>query len=345
MGFDPKLLDKSNFRQFILSSPSQFEVGLSLSKDIKLPGEFKNIVVSGMGGSALPVNILKTYCNSLFKTNPNYKPFEIYINRYYSLPQESFVPNALNIISSYSGTTEEIISCLEEAHNNSLPFVGISSGGTIEILCKKYGVPHIKLPIPYPNFQPRMGTGYFFAAMMQLFINQNLMPDTSDNILSLANKLNDQMIDLEKKGMELAPKLKEKTPVIYASSKYKSVAMVWKIKVNENAKTPAFWNFFPELDHNEMVGFTNSQAKFFIIMLKDPEDDERNKRRYAATASLLKEKGIECEILDMQGTDVFYKIFSSISLADWTSYYLALEYGQDPTPVDMVEKLKKILAS
>lgn len=345
MNSDPKNLDKSNFRQFIVSSPSQFAVGLSLAKNIKVKGDFKNVIISGMGGSALPANLLRTYCNSLFKTHPEYKPFEIYINRYYSLPPQSYTSNSLNIISSYSGTTEETISSLEEAHENNLSFIGLSSGGKIEELCKKYGVSHIKLPIPYPNFQPRMGTGYFFASMFQLLVNQGLMPDTSNELLHFAKELESQMESFEKKGMILAPKLKGKTPVIYASPKYKAVAMIWKIKINENAKTPAFWNFFPEANHNEMVGFTNPQAKFFIIMLKDSEDHERNQRRYEPTARLLREKGIESEILNMQGNNVFYKIFSSISLADWTSYYLALEYGQDPTPVDMVENLKKILAS
>lgn len=334
MSLDPKKLDKSNFRQFIVDSPSQFKVGLSLVKNITVPGNFKNIIISGMGGSALPANLLQTYCNR-----------EIYINRYYSLPPQSYTSSSLNIISSYSGTTEETISSLEEAHNANLSFVGISSGGKVEELCKKYGAPHIKLPVPYPNFQPRMGTGYFFGAMIQLLINQNLMPNTSSEILSLAKKLNSQMGEFEKIGMKLASRLKGKTPVIYSSSKYKSVAMVWKIKINENAKTPAFWNFFPELNHNEMVGFTNPQAKFFIIMLKDPEDHERNLKRYEPTARLLKERGIESKILEMEGNNVFYKMFSSISIADWASYYLALEYRQDPTPVDMVENLKKILAS
>ena len=345
MSLDVKKLDKSNFRQFILDSPSQFEIGMSLAQNIKIPGDFRNIVVSGMGGSALPANLLKIYCNDLVKKNSEYKPFEIYINRYYSLPQQSHYPNTLNIISSYSGNTEETISSLEEADKASLPFVGMSSGGKIEELCKRYGVPHMKLPIPYPNFQPRMGTGYFFGAMLQILINQNLIPDVSDEIRSLAENLNDQMRNFEKKGMELAEKIKSKTPIIYASSEYKAVAMVWKIKINENAKTPSFWNFFPETNHNEMVGFTNPQAKFFIIMLKDPQDNERNKRRYETTKALLKEKGIESEIINMEGNNVFSKMFSSVSMADWTSYYLALEYGQDPTPVDMVESLKKILAS
>ena len=149
----------------------------------------------------------------------------------------------------------------------------------------------------------------------------------------------------ENQGKELASKIRGKTPVIYSSPKYKPVAMIWKIKINENAKTPAFWNFFPELDHNEMVGFTNPQGKFFIIMLKDSEDDPRNLKRFDATSKLLREKGVESEIVEMHGNNVFSKMFSSLNLADWTSYYLALEYGQDPTPVDMVEKLKKILAS
>lgn len=345
MSLGTKKLDKSNFKQFILTSPSQFETGMSLASKTKIPGNFKNIIISGMGGSALPANLLRIYCDELFKTHAEYKPFEIYVNRYYSLPRQSYLQNSLNIISSYSGNTEETVSSLEEVRKANLPFIGLSSGGKVEELCKKYAVPHIKLPIPYSNFQPRMGTGYFFGAMLQLLINQNLIPDISSEIPFLTEKLNGQMKNLEKKGVKLARKLKGKTPVIYASYKYKSVAMVWKIKINENAKTPAFWNFFPEANHNEMVGFTNPQGKFFIIMLKDTQDHERNQRRYEATARLLKDRGIESEIINMEDGNVFYKIFSSISLADWTSYSLALGYEQDPTPVDMVENLKKILAS
>ena len=338
-------IDKSNLRQVILETPGQFEVGLSLAKNIKVQGQFENVIVSGMGGSALPANLLRTYCNSLFKVHPNYKPFEIYINRYYSLPPESHGSNTLNFISSYSGNTEEAISSLEDARKAGLKFIGFSSGGEVEELCRQYGAPHIKLPIPNPNFQPRMGTGYFFASMFQLLVNQGLIPDTRSELLALAGKLNQNMNAHESRGKELAKKIWGKTPVIYSSPKYKPVAMIWKIKINENSKTPAFWNFFPELNHNELVGFTNPQGKFFIIMLRDPEDNPLNIKRYESTSRLLAERGVENEIIEMEGADVFLKMFSSLNLADWTSYYLALEYGQDPTPVDMVEDLKKILAS
>ena len=337
---DLNKLDKSNFRQFILDTPSQFKTGMDLATNARVPGNFNNLTVSGMGGSALPVNLLQAYLSS-----KETKPLDIFINRYYSLPPQAKQPGSLNFISSYSGTTEEVISSLEEVHSLNLPFVGFSSGGNIEELSKKYGMPHIKLPIPYPNYQPRMGTGYFFGSMYQVLVNQGLIADSSNELISLANGFNDFMTKYEEKGKNLSIKLKGKTPVVYASSPFASTAMVWKIKLNENAKTPAFWNFFPELNHNEMVGFTNPQAKFFIIMLRDKNDHPRNLKRYDVTAKLLAEKGIESEIIDLPGDDFFSKMFLSITLADWTSYYLALTYNQDPTPVDMVEDLKKILVS
>lgn len=338
-------IDKSNFRQFILDTPNQFKEGIDLAKDVKIEGSFDSIAISGMGGSALPANLLRAYCNDLFNTNPEIKPFEIFINRFYSLSENLKNKNTLNIIASYSGNTEETLSSLEELKKLNLPFIGLSSGGEVERLCKEYGMPHIKLPIPYPNYQPRMGTGYFFGAIYKILVNIGLISDFTNELLLSSEKFNQFMSSYEQKGKELAKLLFGNTPVIYASSKFKYTAMVWKIKLNENAKTPAFWNFFPELNHNEMVGFTNPQAKFFIIMLKDNLDNPKNLKRYESTANILKEKGIESTIINMDGDDFFSKMFLSITLSDWTSYYLALEYGQDPTPVDMVEKLKKILAS
>lgn len=336
-------IDKSDLRQVIIDFPDQFAVGLRIAKDIKLEGKFDSVTISGMGGSALPANLFRIYCNNLLKAHADYKHFEIYINRYYSLPPESYGSATLNLISSYSGNTEETIGSLEEAHTSNMPFIGLSSGGQIEELCSKYGAPHVKLPIPNSSFQPRMGTGYFFGAILQILINHNLLPDVTEELILLAEKLKTGSEKLEKEGKNLAKKIVGRTPVIYSSPKYKFVAMVWKIKINENSKTPAFWNFFPELNHNEMVGFTNPQGKFFIIMLKDPLDNPQNRKRYEAAASLLSIKGTASEILEMQGETVFEKIFSSIALADWTSYYLAILYGQDPTPVDMVEEFKKII--
>lgn len=337
-------LDVSNFRQMLLDSPDQFRTGMELADGVRVPGDFKAIMISGMGGSALPGGLFRTYLNDLFRSRSDAKPLAIYQNRFYTLPPESY-HECLNFICSYSGNTEETIESFEEALKAGLPCIGLSAGGKIEAMCREHGVPHIKLPVPYEGFQPRIGTGYFFGALFQVLVNQGLVPDTTEEILAAAEGIKASLPEIEEQGKVLAEKLVGKTPVIYASTKYKSVAMVWKIKLNENAKTPAFWNFFPELNHNEMVGFTLPQGKFAVLMLRDPDDHPKNRKRFEVTAELLREKGIEVEILDMNGENVFNKIFKSIALGDFASYHLALAYGIDPTPVDMVEKLKKLLVA
>ena len=336
-------VDTSNLRQVIFDTPRQFSVGFGLAKDIQVPGTFRSIMISGMGGSALPGNLFRICLHDIFRKDEERKqPLAIYQNRSYRLPPESF-DQCLNFICSYSGNTEETIAAFEEALRNRLPCVAFSSGGKIEAMAKEHGIPHIKLPIPNPNFQPRMGTGYFFAAMFQVLVNQGLVPDITNEMLRDAEDIEAALPSLEETGMALAKKLKGKTPVIYTTDTYKSVAMVWKIKINENAKTPAFWNFFPELNHNEMVGWTLPQSQFFVLMLRDPDSYPQNLKRFEITARLLREKGVFVEILDMEGESVYSRVFRSIALGDFVSYHLALEYGQDPTPVDMVEALKKQL--
>ncbi len=335
--------DPSNLRQMLLDSPEQFKVGFETAKDIHVDGEFTSITISGMGGSALPGNLLRIYLSDLFKRNTNVRRLEVFQNRYYSLPHEAF-DKSLNFIMSYSGNTEETIESFEEALKNKLPCVGVASGGKIEEMCKENNIPFIKLPIPFENFQPRLGTGYFFGAMIQTLINHNLIPDTKNEILEAAAKLKENIAQFEAKGKELAEKINGKTPVIYTSTRFKPVAMIWKIMINENGKTPAFWNFFPELNHNEANGFVSPQGNFIAVMLRDPEDHPRNYKRFEVTAAILKEYGTDSIILDYSEGTIFYKMFSSLLTGGFNSYYLALGYGNDPTPVELVEKFKKLLA-
>lgn len=336
-------LDTYDFRQMILDSPGQFVLGFKIAEGIHVPGTFKSIMISGMGGSALPGNLFRVYLSDLsHQKKLTGKRVAIFQNRFYGLPYESF-DECLNFICSYSGNTEETIAAFEEAIAKHLACVGFSSGGKLEALCHEHGIPHVKMPMPVVGFQPRVGTGYFFGAMYQVLVNQNLVPDTRGDIARDTERLREKLQSYEEKGRALAQKLVGSTPVIYSSVRYKSVAMIWKIKMNENAKTPAFWNFFPELNHNEMVGFTLPQAKFTVIMLRDPDDFPQDIKRFGVTADLLREKGVSVEMIDMEGTSAFEKMFGSILIADFASYYLALEYGQNPTPVDMVEQLKKML--
>jgi glucose/mannose-6-phosphate isomerase len=334
-------LDKSNLRRVIIDFPKQFEQGFELARKIKIKGDFKALAVSGMGGSSLPADVLKIYLKSLYRKNPKKnKLFNVFQNRTYSLPREAYF-EGLNFFLSYSGNTEETVESLREAIKNKLPSVGFTTGGKVAELCQKNQLPCVILP---RGIEPRYATGYFFASMLQVLANVGMVENKSQEIVELSKDLQKKVLKLEPRGKKIASQLAGKTPVIYSSEKFRSLAMIWKIKINENAKTPAFYNAYPELSHNEMVGFTLPQGKFHILTLMDKQDHPQNIKRMKITAQLLRKKGIGTTIIEMENKNIFATIFSTLILGDWVSYYLALEYKQDPSPVKMVEDLKKLLA-
>jgi len=338
-----KDIDKSNLYKVIENIPNQLVEGLEIAKDIKIKGKFKSIVISGMGGSALPANLLRIYLHDLFSKEPQKnRPFGIFQNRFYSLPLEAF-DRCLNIISSYSGNTEETVSSFEEVLKNNLPCVGIATGGKVIEMCQKNNVPFVLMPPAEKVLQPRLATACNFAAVFRLLANIGMVEEKDREFRRISEKLKADQEDFRKQGRKIAKLAKGKTPIIYSSTKFKSLAMIWKIMFNENSKTPAFWNYFPELNHNEMVGFTKLQGKFYVINLRDKKDHPRNLKRFKVTSQILKNYGVGATTVDMPEGDILYKIFATLQIGCWSSYYLALEYKIDPTPVEMVEKLKKML--
>lgn len=333
--------DASNLREVIEQEYKQFSEGIAAAKDVALPGKYTSITISGMGGSALPGNILRIFLHSAWRTRGK-ESIGVHQNRFYSLPPEAY-KNSLNFFCSHSGNTEETIASLEEAIRNNLPSVGMAAGGKVESICREHSIPFVKLPVPFKNFQPRMATGHFVSAFHTVLANSSIIESDEEALLKSGENLQKDIMVLEEKGRKIADILYGKTPIIYSNTYLKSLAMIWKIKLNENSKTPAFWNYFPELNHNEMVGFTLPQAKFVVVMLKDPEDHPRNLKRYIITEKILKEKGVEVLSLDILGKTVYDKVFSTLVLGDWASYFLAFRYGIDPTPVVMVEDLKRML--
>lgn len=326
-------IDKSNMKEVIIESPDQLRKGLLLAENIKIPGRPDNVIICGMGGSALPVNILK----ALSKTD-----IPILVHRDYNLPGQAG-KNSLIICVSYSGNTEESVSALEEALQKKLKIIGIATGGKIEKICKDNNIPLVKIP---SGIQPRSATGYMVSAMAKILSNSGIISDLSEDILMAAGNLDAIMLQSEKEGKELAEKIGSKMPVIYSSNKFKAVSRIWKIKFNENSKTPAFWNYFPELNHNEMVGFSNAgpHAKnLHVVILRDEDDHPRNLKRMELTASLLSKMGVEVDFVDIKEGTMAFKILSALLLGDWASYYLAIKHGIDPTPVELVEEFKKLM--
>ncbi len=320
--------DKLNMRKMILDSPGQFKVGVNAAEGIKVQGRFDEVVVCGMGGSALPADILNVWLKA-------YKiglPF--YVHRNYGIPNQADRSH-LVICASYSGNTEETLSAFDEAVKKKLKVAAITSGGKLAQKAKKEDAPLILIPSGLP---PRMSLGLQLGVLMKLLVNCGIISNGLENLLQLGKTLNPKA--LEAQGKKLAKRIKGKIPVIYSSDRLQALAKIWKIKFNENSKIPSFFNFFPELNHNEMVGYTGSSG-LHVIILKDPADHPRNQKRIKLTAELLKKRGVPVDIIEIKGQDVLYEAFDNLLLADWASYYLALELGHDPSPVKIVEDFKK----
>ncbi|MDI6736092.1 MAG: bifunctional phosphoglucose/phosphomannose isomerase [bacterium] len=331
-----KGMDKSNMYQALRNFPEQLTKAVEFANDIKIAGPINKIVISGMGGSALPGDILKTY---LSDTN-----LTVEISREYFLttPVDQ---NTLVFVSSFSGNTEETLASLDEALKKKAKIVIITAGGKLEELSRKYNIPMVKIIKESPSFQPRAASGYFFGIFVTILANSGIIKDRGNELVELKNFL--AGVDFENNAVELAQKLVNHVPIIYTTTKYEScVARIIKIKFNENSKMQAFFNVFPELNHNEMVGWTNIKnikGKYHFLIIEDVEDDERNKKRMQVFKNILKEKNLDWTSIPMQGDTLLTKIFSTLYLFDFVSYYLALAYGVDPTPVDMVEEFKKAL--
>lgn len=320
-------------RQIILNFSKQFEEGLKLAREIKVEGKFENIVVSGMGASAWPAEILTAWLNL---------PIPLYVNRTYSLPPQT-TKKTLTIFSSYSGNTEEPLACYQEAIKKELTMAAITSGGQLKKLCQENNTPYVEIP---SGLVPRLATGYIFTALYSILANSGLVEDKSSEITNMAKNL--KPAEQEDQGKELAKKLKGKVPLIYTSDKLKVLGYIWKIKFNESSKSPAFTHYFPELNHNELEGMAHEkecdfhdQPIFHCLILKDSDDHPKIQKRMDLTAEILNESGLPTEIIDLTGQTLLEKIFSSILLVDWTSYYLAQEYQTNSLAEETIEEFKK----
>ena len=320
------MIDKSNMYKVLEDFPRQIQEGYKLGEGIDIQVPVENIVIAGMGGSALPGEILKTYLDI---------EVPVHIIRNYNLPRYMDKKTLLFVIS-YSGNTEETINCYRQGLRIGCPMVVIASGGKLEQLAEKQDVEFIKIP---KGIQPRCSYGYDFFAVLRVLENSGIVEKQENYIKKTFEMLSrDIYQDYAKKVVE---KLENKIPIIYSSEKNWAIAYKWKINFNENAKIHAFYNIFPELNHNEMVGYTHMFADYAAIIINDDDDYPRIKKRMQITKKIIKEN--DCNVIEVsvKGSSRMAKIFSAIYIGDWVSYFLALKYETDPTPVEIVERFKK----
>jgi glucose/mannose-6-phosphate isomerase len=276
---------------------------------------FDNIVISGMGGSGIVGNIFQEY----------YTERPVIPIGDYGIP--SFVDEkTLFIAISYSGNTEETINNVEEAKKKGAHVMAITSGGKLETMVEN------SIIIP-SGIQPRSALGYMLMPLYNTF-----SPFKHDTILTAYNMLN----EMDKNHGEMkseAFKIYENSsiPIIYGSKPFKSVAYRWKTQFNENAKTFAFYSYFPELNHNDTMPLKSAYRRSEYLFYAFESDNTRINQRIKITEDIT---GEQFSVIKSPSNDYLVKLFYLIHYADYLTYELALVRNVDPTDVSTIEELK-----
>ncbi len=331
----------NNMRQVILSQHQQIPHSLEVNKNVTIDCDCDSIILAGMGGSGHPGDLL----NALGVTT---KP--LFVHRNYDLPLDYLARMGLTrpliVASSYSGNTEESLTAYHQAHAKGLPILASASGGQLEQLAIKDGHPFCR--IDFTDMQPRHTLFAAFTGIYTALKNSGLAADIDDELLRATSVLKKVTPDLEAPGQILAAKIKGKVPVYYSSDNLGFATKNLKIQTNENAKYPGFWNTFPELNHNELVGFSklkesDNPNQFFVLIMRDPDDHPRVQARIDVTTDLYREWGVEVEHFEVKGDTLLTKTFYAVTFGLWLTKSLAESMNIDPIPVDGVEGFKSQL--
>jgi glucose/mannose-6-phosphate isomerase len=342
-----EMLDKGDMYGLIKAMPQHLEEGLKLGRDADLMGleqeTFHSVVVAGMGGSAIAGDIARSYL---------YRQIQIpfVVCRYYRLP--AFVNRkALVICCSYSGNTEETLSAYDDAIVTGAHIIAITSGGKLAHKAVSDGVPIVKIKGGLP---PRAALGYSIAPLLIIMERLGLCEEQSEALSQTASLLKNWALlydpaDDKNPALALAQQIYGTIPVIYSGyERLDAVATRFKGQLSENAEILAFANVFPEQNHNELVGWHklyDLDKKFTVIILKDSQEHKRIKARMEIVMQYLRDKGIKVLLLENLAGQDLDRIFYFIQYLDFTSYYLALLNGVDPTPVNAIDYLKEKLAN
>ncbi len=341
-------LDRGDMLGAIAGLPSQLREGYGAARAslegaaFGPPAEPSGLVLCGMGGSAIGADLVLACLPRL--------GVPAGVVRGYGLPEWAG-PDTLVVAVSYSGDTEEALSCAAQACSRGCATVCVSSGGRLAALAEEEGLPLVRVP---GGGQPRAAVGRLSASLLATVEAAGLCRDHAGDVEAAACLLKDDVAllgpesrDGDNPAKQLARRLERRLVVVYGAGATGPVARRWKGQINENAKAPAFFNELPELDHNELMGWTSQPqvtSSSYALFLADESDDERLLRRAALTAREYEALGLATEQVVARGASRLARLFSLVQLGDYVSCYLALLYGVDPTPVDAIQAFKAGLA-
>ncbi|MFH1700432.1 MAG: bifunctional phosphoglucose/phosphomannose isomerase [Candidatus Zixiibacteriota bacterium] len=355
-----KELDPSGMYDAIVDFPNQIRDAIKIWEQAKIdPEDFPdidkidNIVICGMGGSAIGGDLAIAVLGE-------YPKIPIIVSRDYNLPYFARDKTVV-IVSSYSGNTEETLTAMYQAVSRKCKVFAITTGGAIGEFAKRKNIPILS---PKEDIQPRAALGYSFGLLVMLLYNlivSRLQPSDLENLASfLGIQAKSYLIDKLLKDnncKQWAEKLYNKIPVIYSNTNFTSAAAIrFKGQLSENAKVLSFVNQFPECNHNEIVGWERIELikdKIIAVLLRDRSDYTSSdelinsrimiKSRMNIVKEMIEAKGVEVIEIESSGDDELQRLFSLVQIADFTSFYLAILNGVDPTPVKPIEDLKRLL--
>ena len=340
-------LDPQGIRERIRELPQQCLQAWQQAQDFVLPSNYADVsqvVVLGMGGSAIGGDLLSSLTLAESRVL-------ITVCRNYDLP--SYVDaNTLVIASSYSGMTEETISSFNQAMKTPARKMVLTTGGRIREIAEENNLPVFSIKY---NSPPRAALAHSLFPLLSICQNLGLIAnkasdvtETIDVLETLKITLNEDSPFNDNPAKQLARKLQGKLTVIYGAGIMSTVAQRWKGQINENAKSWAFFETFPELNHNAVVGYEFPRElaqSTFVVLLRSKLLHHRVLTRYQVTSEVVSQAGVANEMVDGMGESALSQMMSLILFGDWVSYYLAILNEADPFPVKVIDYLKKRLAN
>ena len=303
----------------------------------------KQVLIAGMGGSAIGASLLKAYAAPL-STVP------IEVHRDYGLPAWADGPDTLVIASSHSGNTEETLSAMETALERGCSLLSISTGGKLAELAEKNGTDHW---IFNHKGQPRAAVGYSFCLLLNVFYRLKFLADPWEEIQDAVAEMNNQVgrltpevPDHDNPAKRMAGQMIDRWVSVFGADLLAPVARRWKGQVSEIAKAWGQFEALPEVDHNTLAGIVNPEevlSKTMVLFLQAESNHPRNQRRIELTKKNFMIEGINTVLIKAKGDTRLAQMWTLIQFGDYTAYYLAMAYDVDPTPVASIENLKREL--
>lgn len=324
-------------RELIANFTQHITEAISISNATTLTpfnGKIDNVLICGLGGSGIGGTII----SQVVADQAN---CPIVINKDYKIP--AFVnQNTLVIACSYSGNTEESIEMLAQAESKNAVIACITSGGKLLEIAKEKKYNHLLIPGGYP---PRAAFGLAFPPLFFLLSHYHII--TFDYVAQLNNAV--QLINAEEKNIiseanSVTEKLVNKIPVIYADSWFEGVAVRFRQQINENAKMLCWHHVIPEMNHNELVGWTTKNENLAVVLFRNKDDYFRTQKRMEINKTVISKYTSTIIEIFSKGNSRLEQALYLIHLGDWISYLLAEKKGIDVTEVDVITNLKNELA-